>query len=169
MTNGPTNRLRSFSEASVASVHISDQLGNDAPHGLTCIGETTWVAFNCILLLAEFLSSFADVSDEKVKLELVAKSCSFFIQSLAILQHFIRRFPGSHFVMRTALSGYILLANTCFPLRYESEFHRKVLLGSLSSLSLTNAAQINAQRCVQVCLTHYHVPLYFYPVTDRNF
>ena len=149
MTNGSTNRLRSFSDMSVTSLQLSDQLEKDSPHGPICnIGETTWVAFNCILLLAEFLSSFTDVSDEKIKQDSITKSCSFFIPSLAVLQHFIRRFPGSHFVMRTALSGYILLANTCFPLRYESEFHRKVLLGSLSSLSLTSAAQINSQRCV---------------------
>jgi hypothetical protein len=141
-STGSARRLRAFSEVSVTSLQLSDQLEKDNPQLQICdIGESSWVAFNCVLLLAEFLSTFTTASDDAIKAKLITKSCSFFVPSLAALQHFMKRFPGSPFIMRSALSGYILLAKICFPLRYETEFHRKVLLGSLSSLSLSSAIQ----------------------------
>mmetsp|Transcript_15630 Transcript_15630/g.20886 ORF Transcript_15630/g.20886 Transcript_15630/m.20886 type:complete len:1566 (+) Transcript_15630:106-4803(+) len=70
-----------------------------------------------------------------------------FAPSLAVLQHFLKRFPGSSIITKRTLMGYVCLANASIPMmmtirrNYEEEdgmkeLRRKAILSSLCKLSL---------------------------------
>jgi hypothetical protein len=59
-----------------------------------------------------------------------------FASSLALIQHFLRRFPASEIVCRDALSGYSFLAKTLLPICDEGDFQRRLIFTSLCKLSL---------------------------------
>jgi hypothetical protein len=94
------------------------------------IGEPIWIAFNSPLSLTR---SISQQPDELVRKSLVDLS---FGPSLAVLQHILKRLPGSRRILRRALGGYVRLASVCFPLVQPGERQRMALLSSLCKLSL---------------------------------
>jgi hypothetical protein len=86
----------------------------------TCsMGEALWIAFHCILRL---IQSFGARSMD---------GC--FAPSLAVFQHYLKRFPGSTTIVQCTLEGYLVLADAAVPVR---ALLRQALLASLCKLSL---------------------------------
>ena len=50
---------------------------------------------------------------------------SAFAPSVAVFQHFLRRFPSSPAVTRRALHGYVCLANNAFPMCEDEDMRRR--------------------------------------------
>eukprot|EP00978_Attheya_sp_CCMP212_P010779 scaffold26263_cov48-Attheya_sp.AAC.1 len=94
------------------------------------IGEPIWIAFNSPLSLTRSISQQPDEAVRKSLLDLS------FGPSLAVLQHILKRLPGSRRILRRALGGYVRLASVCFPLVQPGERQRMALLSSLCKLSL---------------------------------
>ncbi len=82
------------------------------------LGEAVWTGFNTILKIIEHLNE--DVLDQA------------FAPSLAVLQHYLKRFPASGTVVKRALEGYFSLAKISLKL----PLIRRALLTSLCKLSL---------------------------------
>jgi len=121
-------------------------------------GESIWIAYNSILsmtrsLLRLSLSVQARSSDKHAKKKLensfvlnktVVKSLvdSVFAPSLALFQHFLKRFPASSILVTRTLEGYTNLSRSSFPLRdlsapaMQDDMHRRAILNSLCKLSL---------------------------------
>eukprot|EP00550_Attheya_septentrionalis_P004649 CAMPEP_0198289234 /NCGR_PEP_ID=MMETSP1449-20131203/7494_1 /TAXON_ID=420275 /ORGANISM="Attheya septentrionalis, Strain CCMP2084" /LENGTH=2104 /DNA_ID=CAMNT_0043987531 /DNA_START=292 /DNA_END=6606 /DNA_ORIENTATION=- len=115
------------------------------------IGEPIWIAFNSPLSLTR---SISQQPDELVRKSLVDLS---FGPSLAVLQHILKRLPGSRRILRRALGGYVRLASVCFPLVQPGERQRMALLSSLCKLSLpaktpnSNSRQLHDQHIEALC------------------
>lgn len=103
------------------------------------VGEAVWISFHFILSLWSHLhplKAFNDSKDQERMKSLIDKS---FASSMAIFQHFLKRFPGSKMVMNQALRGYTFLANSTFSLETSSSgrnLQRRTILTSLCNLSL---------------------------------
>jgi len=103
------------------------------------VGQSVWVGLNCILSQILALTTTptyvvdqgSDVESSVSIIDIV------FSSSLAALQHFLKRFPESVIVMKSALSGYVGLAKTCIPIDSEYDIQRKAILTSLSKSCLS--------------------------------
>ena len=82
------------------------------------LGDAVWTGFNTILKIIEHL--------DPCSLEQA------FAPSLAVLQHYLKRFPASGTIVNRALEGYFLLAKVSLDL----PLIRRALLTSLCKLSL---------------------------------
>lgn len=80
------------------------------------VGDTLWIAFHCLL------ETSRHVNEE-----------TSFSPLLAILQHFLKRFPGSREIVHYTLVGYNRLAHI---IKNGNELQRKALVSSLCKLSL---------------------------------
>jgi hypothetical protein len=96
------------------------------------IGEIVWVALNTILFTWNQLS-FEESSGEGNR-RVMIDGC--FASSLAVIQHFIRRFPASDCICKSSLSGYLSMAKTILPFHDNNSFQRLVVLNSLCKLLL---------------------------------
>ena len=90
------------------------------------LGESLWIAMFGIVRLTQSLPASNNVVD------LVEES---FAACLAVLQHFLKRFPGSSNLVEISLSGYVNLSDACLS-SPGSAMQRKALLSSLCKLSL---------------------------------
>ena len=93
------------------------------------VGEAIWLSLQGMLRIGECTKCADTESERKSLLREV------FSPSLAVLQHFLKRFSGSEELVRLSLMGYSVLADTCLPMEGCS-VERRVLLTSLSKLSL---------------------------------
>jgi hypothetical protein len=107
-------------------IQIEPQMFRNAEEALktsektTCsMGEALWIAFHVILRL---IQSFGAESMD---------GC--FAPSLAVFQHYLKRFPGSSTMVQCTLEGYRVLADAVVP---ERALLRQALLASLCKLSL---------------------------------
>lgn len=82
------------------------------------LGEAIWTGFNTILKIIEYLND--SLLDQA------------FAPSLAVLQHFLKRFPASGTIVKRALEGYFSLAKVSLKV----PLIRRALLTSLCKLSL---------------------------------
>ena len=87
------------------------------------LGEALWLALSIILQVMESVGHLPSKGESGVEI---------FGPALSVLQHYLKRFPGSDGVVRLALGGYDRLARLCFP----SVDMQKALLTSLCKLSL---------------------------------
>lgn len=101
--------------AALASIRVSENPKN-LPSTSCNVGEVLWTAFNTILELSRFVDD--DVS---------------FAPSLAVMQHYLKRFPGSREITQITLVGYDRLAHI---IDRGSSLQRQALLSSLCKLSL---------------------------------
>jgi hypothetical protein len=85
------------------------------------MGEALWTAVQVILRLA-------------------GTSPSVFAPTLAMLQHYLKRFPGSSMLVKVTLQGYTTLADLSIP---SEELQRKALLASLCKLSLPSWGKLD--------------------------
>lgn len=97
-------------------------------------GEAIWLAFNCILSLS---SSMRTLSSELApQIQFLVKYS--FAPIMAVLQHFLKRFPSENYILNRVLTGFKDLVDTCIPLRCEDGLHSEALIKTLCSLSLPN-------------------------------
>ena len=88
------------------------------------LGEAVWLSLSCVLRILECVSNLNVAGKVQV--------AELFAPSLAVLQHYLKRFCGSAALVRMSLDGYESLAKLCFP----SVDMQKALLTSLCRLSL---------------------------------
>ena len=89
----------------------------------TCsMGEALWLAFHCILRLIQSVGAQ------------MIEGC--FAPSLAVFQHYLKRFPGSCTIVQCTLEGYLGLADVAVPVESGRALLRQALLTSLCKLSL---------------------------------
>jgi len=109
-------------------------------------GEAIWVAFHCTVSLVRSLlhlvKEYTDGKDKSDDSELRSLVDCCFAPSLAVLQHFLKRFPGSAMITQHTLLGYECLANASIPLNREVQ--RKAILHSLCKLSLPGMAKADS-------------------------
>ena len=129
------NENRSEAKKGVAS-NVS------APPNL--LGESLWMGMYGIVRVAQSLSA----SDNTV--DLVEET---FAACLAVLQHFLKRFPGSTNLVEMSLRGYSSLAEACFSL-HGTAMQRKALLSSLCKLSLPSWGKHDPSSQLQ----NHHIP-----------
>ena len=95
------------------------------------LGSAAWVGFNFVLMT--WKSLYEMNNNEKDNHAFIEGS---FASSLALIQHFLRRFPASNSICRYALSGYACLAKTVLPICSNGDFKRRLILASLCKVSL---------------------------------
>jgi len=108
---------------------------SDIPH---CdAGETSWMAFKCILSMARSLKL---LSSENARAEdtTVAKILSgSFVSTITLLQHYIKRMCGSHVIVSRTLAAYEELAYSSMVMEDKpSNLRRQAILTSLCKLCL---------------------------------
>lgn len=108
-------KAEEIQSAAMASLKISENPKN-LPSTSCDVGEVLWTAFNIILELCRLV-------DEDVS----------FAPSLAVMQHYLKRFPGSREIIRKTLIGYNRLAHI---INTGNVLQRQALLSSLCKLSL---------------------------------
>mmetsp|Transcript_9663 Transcript_9663/g.19508 ORF Transcript_9663/g.19508 Transcript_9663/m.19508 type:complete len:1861 (-) Transcript_9663:2136-7718(-) len=108
------------------------------------LGESLWMGMYGIVRVAQSLSA----SDNAV--DLVEET---FAACLAVLQHFLKRFPGSPNLVEMSLRGYSSLADACFSL-HGTAMQRKALLSSLCKLSLPSWGKHDPSSQLQ----NHHIP-----------
>lgn len=106
------------------------------------LGEALWISLSGVLRVLECVGHLPSEGREPV-MEL-------FGPSLAVLQHYFKRFPGCDVLIRLALEGYLSLARFCFP----SVDMQKVLLVSLCKLSLPSWGKRDAG--ASLIIHHYY-------------
>jgi len=100
-------------------------VGSGSKTAGTCsMGEALWIAFHCILRLSKNYDAASFTMD----------GC--FAPSLAVFQHYLKRFPGSSTIVQCTLEGYVCLADVAVPAESGSALLRQALLASLCKLSL---------------------------------
>lgn len=95
------------------------------------LGAAAWIGFNFVLVS---WTSLQKLQQSKPEQHVLIEGA--FASSLAIIQHFLRRFPASDAICRDALSGFFSLSRTLFPLCKEGDFRRQLILTSICKLSL---------------------------------
>lgn len=104
----------------IQSAALASQKASEGPKNLpstSCnVGDVLWTAFHCILEMSRYV-------DEETS----------FAPSLSVLQHFLKRFPGSREITLSTLIGYDRLAHI---IESGNALQRKALLSSLCKLSL---------------------------------
>ena len=101
-------------------------------------GQTIWVAFNCMISLS---SSLYILSLEKKTIMKSILECTF-APTMAVLQHFLKRFPHERYIRESVLKGFKNLADVCIPLSSEDGLHSEALLKCLCRLSLPNWGKV---------------------------
>jgi hypothetical protein len=101
------------------------------------IGAAVWTSLNCVLMLWKCLES----NTKRAIIHKNQNDCSSLIDdcfapSLAVIQHFLRRFPASVMICKSTLSGYLSLSQSVLPLCHDGDFKREVVLASLCKLTL---------------------------------
>lgn len=144
----PNSKSGNNSSPSNNNTTIGDSSSTFDPKVMTnCdIGDTIWLGFHCILSLTKSLyglyasntigTSTTSSSNNDYIHQIKSLVDGAFAPSLALLQHFLKRFPGSPNICKKTLSGYIYLANVALPLNKPDELQRKAILTSLCKLSL---------------------------------
>mmetsp|Transcript_10820 Transcript_10820/g.29917 ORF Transcript_10820/g.29917 Transcript_10820/m.29917 type:complete len:1956 (+) Transcript_10820:225-6092(+) len=89
------------------------------------LGEAVWTSLSSVVRTLQNVCSPSKPAKKAQVLEI-------FAPSLAVLQHYLKRFSGNHALVHLALEGYNLLAQLCFP----SVDMQRALLTSLCKLSL---------------------------------
>lgn len=115
-----------FSDVEINSLSKS---ADKSKSPIQILGETIWLSLQGILRIGDCLRCLALETDRKNIFD------DIFPPSLAVLQHFLKRFIGSDELVQLALKGYSTLADICLPMN-ECTVERKILLTSLSKLSL---------------------------------
>lgn len=118
--------------------NISKRLRESEPLN---IGEIVWIAFNTVLFTWSQLSSEESSEEEIQYRRVLIDGC--FASSLAVVQHFIRRFPASDCICKSSLSGYLCFAKCVLPVHDGNNFQRMVVLNSLCKLMLPPREDIN--------------------------
>ena len=108
-------KAEEIQSAAMASLKISENQKN-LPSTSCDVGEVLWTAFNVILEVCRLV-------DEDVS----------FAPSLAVMQHYLKRFPGSREIVHNTLVGYHRLAHI---IDTGNSLQRQALLSSLCKLSL---------------------------------
>jgi hypothetical protein len=140
-----------------ASSEASVKLGDKGLLIPSILGEALWLSMQGIIRIAVLLASIDAV---KPILE------ETFAPSLAVLQHCLKRFPGSREIVRLALAGYASLADICIPLGGTS-MHRKALLTSLCKLSLPAWGKHDAS--AQLEDHHVSSMLYLFRIVHQHY
>jgi len=93
------------------------------------LGEALWIALQGILRIVECMSEMKqrDAETQRVLEET-------FAPTLAVLQHYLKRFPGSSDLVKLALRGYAVLTDVC--MQEGTSMQRKAIVTSLCKLSL---------------------------------
>ena len=88
-----------------------------------------------------------------------------FASSLALIQHFLRRFPASDIICRDALSGYSFLAKTLLPICDVGDFQRRLILTSLCKISLPYNNDKTSKRygCMKSRLLLHFLEIFIFP------
>jgi hypothetical protein len=98
------------------------------------IGEALWTAFKGILRIADCLKNLEGAE------QLLEDT---FAPTVAVLQHYLKRFVESNDLVELSLTGYTSLADVCLPLTGNA-LQRKALLASLCKLSLPSWGKLDA-------------------------
>jgi hypothetical protein len=98
------------------------------------IGEALWIALKGILRIADCLKSLEGAE------RLLEDT---FAPTVAVLQHYLKRFVESKDLVELSLTGYKSLADVCLPLTGNA-LQRKALLASLCKLSLPSWGKLDA-------------------------
>ncbi len=103
----------------------SSSVGSGSKNAGNNMGEALWIALHCILRLCKSLDAESFTMDD---------GC--FAPSLAVFQHYLKRFPGSSVIVKCSLDGYLCLADVAVPIHGGNALLRQALLASLCKLSL---------------------------------
>jgi len=100
-------------------------------------GETSWMAFKCILSMAtslKLLSSERASAEDTTIAEILSGS---FVSTITLLQHYIKRMNGSHVVVSRTLTAYEELAYASMVMEDKpGNLRRQAILTSLCKLCL---------------------------------
>ena len=100
-------------------------------------GETSWMAFKCILSMAKSLKQIAS-ADANVEDRTIAEILSgSFVSTITLLQHYIKRMCGSHVIVSRTLTAYEELAFASMMMEDKpGNLRRQAILTSLCKLCL---------------------------------
>lgn len=100
-------------------------------------GETSWMAFKCILSMAKSLKLISS-EDANVEDTIIAEILSgSFVSTITLLQHYIKRMCGSHVIVSRALTAYEELAYASMMMEDKpGNLRRQAILTSLCKLCL---------------------------------
>lgn len=126
-------------------------------HPTAVLGESLWIALQGVLRIAESLQGQDDL------LPLVEE---IFAPSLAVLQHYLKRFAGCKELIQLALKGYSSLADVCVPIP-ECTLQRKALLTSLCKLSLPSWGKQDASCLLQD--NHVRTLLFLFRIVHSHY
>ena len=108
------------------------------------LGEALWIALQGILRIIDCIGVLQQHKDDEDKASPQSNQSiatlleDVFAPTMAVLQHYLKRFVGSPELVQLTLTGYSSLANICIPLGDAAALQRKALLTSLCKLSLPN-------------------------------
>lgn len=125
-----------------AAAALADKVTDASGVGLSDIpncdtGETSWMAFKCILSMAKSLKLISS-EDESTEHTTIAEILSgSFVSTITLLQHFIKRMCGSHVIVSRALTAYEELAYASMIMEDKpGNLRRQAILTSLCKLCL---------------------------------
>ena len=126
-----------ISVGSKATTNTSSRRSGEGSSDL--VGDVVWIAYKCILLIAESLETCVTQSSSlhDSKQDLLVLIDGPFSPSLAAFQHFMKRLPGAKLIVARTVAGYSNMANALIPCANDTEsIQRRALLTSLCKLSL---------------------------------
>ena len=138
------SRRKAFNEESdvisVGSKATTNTSGRGSGEGSSdLVGDVVWIAYKCILLIAESLETCVTQSSHlnDSKQDLLVLIDGPFSPSLSAFQHFMKRLPGAKLIVARTVAGYSNMANALIPCASDTEsIQSRALLTSLCKLSL---------------------------------
>jgi len=116
------------------------------------VGETSWMAFKCILSMArslKLLSSENARSEDKAVANILSGS---FVSTITLLQHYIKRMCGSHVIVSRTLAAYEELAYASMKMEDKpGNLRRQAILTSLCKLCLPKWGKKRAHYQLKEC------------------
>jgi hypothetical protein len=126
------------SAAAALAAKVTDVSSVDASEIPQCdSGETSWMAFKCILSIARALKLLADANKNADQTTVEKTLNGSFVPTITLLQHYIKRMCGSHIIVSRTLTAYEELAYTSLIMEDKSgNLRRQAILTSLCKLCL---------------------------------
>lgn len=99
-----------------------------------------------MLSLWKSLFAIADPGNKQSNVDNKALIDGSFASSLALLQHFLTRFPAAGEVYRRVLSGYFNLTRTSLPWCEDDDVQCRAIITSLCKLALPSSGENDVSR-----------------------
>ena len=117
---------------------VTDASGVDSSDIPNCdAGETSWIAFKCILSMAKSLKLLSSENASAADTTIAEILSGSFVSTITLLQHYIKRMCGSHVIVSCTLAAYEELAYASMIMEDKpGNLRRQAILTSLCKLCL---------------------------------